>query len=111
MGATKLSLLLFIAILTSHISFMLNLFIPLMSGVIFSVDNLINVYCLWLSFKINDKVYKKYFCGDGWTILCFPIIKSVAICCYEERNCHCCCCCVCCTCDQIKRQRHKQRYL
>merc|ERR1712228_422696 len=107
--ATKQTVLLFIVIISKQIWLLLGFFVPLMSGIMFSMDNMVNAYCLWLSFAVNDQIYKKYFCGNKLTKWCFPVIKSVAICCYEERNC--CCCCVCCTCDAIKQIKQRDTYI
>merc|ERR1712228_248032 len=90
---------------------LLGFFVPLMSGIMFSMGNMVNAYCLWLSFAVNDQIYKKYFCGNRLSKWCFPVIKSVAICCYEERNCYCCCCCACLSCDAMKRIKQKETYM
>eukprot|EP01083_Nonionella_stella_P072161 194362_1 len=106
--ATRLSILFLIIVVTSQMTLVLFMMVPLLNPILYSIDNMINVYCLWLSFSMNDNVYKKYFCGEQLTKVCFPFISSVAVCCDEERNCHCCCCCVCCTCDAKKKEYHKE---
>merc|ERR1712228_88838 len=109
--ATKQTVLLFIVIISSQILVFFSFFVPSMTEIIFSIDIMINFYCLWLSFAVNDQIYKKYFCGNRLSKWGYPIIKSVAICCYEERNCHCCCCCACLTCDAVKRIKQKETYM
>merc|ERR1712207_78139 len=65
--------------------FMLVMFIIFRDYVIilYSIDTIINVICLYLTFNSADVYYTKYFCGRCCTKCCFPCIKAVALSCCE----------------------------
>ena len=51
--------------------------------ILYSIDTIINIICLYLTFNFSDDYYNKYFCGRCCTKCCFPCIKAVALSCSE----------------------------
>ena len=51
--------------------------------ILYSLDTIINIICLWLTFNFSDEWYNKYFCGRCCTKCCFPFIKMIALSCNE----------------------------
>ena len=95
------------------------------------VDAIVDIYCLWLTFKFSERLYYDY-CGGRWCTKClFPFVKTFAIsvryfccdCCTDYDDgmdeefhghnkyypiCRCCWCLFCCTrCYKLKDRKKR----
>eukprot|EP01083_Nonionella_stella_P286365 974776_1 len=103
---SRLWIVLVIAVVSSQLTLVLYLLLPVdFSAIIFPFDNVVNMYCLWLTFTQNEKWYFKYFCGKRCMKTMFPFVKSMAL----TNHTFCCCCCTYCwVCDAEKKAKQKE---
>eukprot|EP01084_Bolivina_argentea_P037385 69147_1 len=98
---TRLWILLVIVVISSQMTLIIYLLLPVdFSAILYPLDNVINMYCLFLTFKFNEKYYYKYCCGSNCMRLIFPFVKSMAL---TEHNFFCCCCTYWCGCNKDKK--------
>eukprot|EP01084_Bolivina_argentea_P309191 534795_1 len=98
--STKLIILLSIIVCSTMFTYMIQILIPVdLSAVFGPLDNVVQMYCLWLTFNFTQKHYYRYFCGKTCIILCFPFIKSLTL---TQHSFCCCCCTYYCGCNEKK---------